>query len=497
MKKVIIVGGGIAGLTAGIYLRQAGFETEIYEKNVIAGGQCTGWDREGYHIDNCIHWLTGTKEGSDLNTLWKTIGALDETVELIKLNEFYSADLNGDKITLWSDLEKTRKEMLKLSPEDEREINKFIDYTKLCESMKVPVAKPFDMMNPIEFIKLGMSMSGMAKVLKEYGGIDIEELANRFKHPLIRNALKAYMAKGYQAYALLVSYATVTSGNGDIPSGGSLAMAMRIIKKYEELGGKLFTNKAVEKVVIDGKRATGVQLRDNTFISGDYVICACDTNYTFSQLIDYKYMPIDLQAAYRERCKYPVISGFQMAFALDGVFQEIAGTNFFDCESFMVAYEEIEYMSIRNYDYEASFAPKGKSVIQSNISQSEKSYEYWENLYKNNKEKYRQEKMIIEERVLERIIKKYPFLEGKIHVLDSWTPITYNRYCNSFHGSYMGFIITKNAKDQRTKGEIKGLSNVMLASQWLMGPGGLPVAAAMGKFSAQRIMKREKKNIYV
>ena len=54
MKKVVIIGGGIAGMTAGILLQNAGFATEIYEKNAVPGGQCTGWKREGYFIDNCI-----------------------------------------------------------------------------------------------------------------------------------------------------------------------------------------------------------------------------------------------------------------------------------------------------------------------------------------------------------------------------------------------------------------------------------------------------------
>ena len=40
---------------AGILLQKAGFETEIYEKNSVPGGQCTGWKREGYTIDNCVH----------------------------------------------------------------------------------------------------------------------------------------------------------------------------------------------------------------------------------------------------------------------------------------------------------------------------------------------------------------------------------------------------------------------------------------------------------
>lgn len=49
-KKIIIIGGGLAGLTAGIYGAKANYDVEIYEKNNIVGGECTGWDRKGYHI---------------------------------------------------------------------------------------------------------------------------------------------------------------------------------------------------------------------------------------------------------------------------------------------------------------------------------------------------------------------------------------------------------------------------------------------------------------
>jgi len=45
MKKVIIIGGGISGLSAGIYAQKAGFQSIIYEKHHISGGECTEWDR--------------------------------------------------------------------------------------------------------------------------------------------------------------------------------------------------------------------------------------------------------------------------------------------------------------------------------------------------------------------------------------------------------------------------------------------------------------------
>jgi thioredoxin reductase len=43
-EKVIIIGGGVAGLSAGIYAAMNGFDTEILEMHMVAGGQCTAWE---------------------------------------------------------------------------------------------------------------------------------------------------------------------------------------------------------------------------------------------------------------------------------------------------------------------------------------------------------------------------------------------------------------------------------------------------------------------
>lgn len=489
MKKVVIIGGGIAGMTAGVYLQKAGFQTEIYEKNALPGGQCTAWKREGYVIDNCIHWLTGTRPGSDLHKLWKEIGALGEQVGVYEKEMFFSSKLDGQVLTFWRDKERTRKEMLKLSPEDEQEINKLMDYVSMAESMTVPADKPFDAMNPLDFIKMGMSMKEMGMVMKEYGNMDIKELAMRFRHPLIQRAITDYMPKGYQAYAFVVSYATVTGGNGDIPKGGSLAMALRIADKYKEYGGKLYTNASVKTIILNGKKAEGILLESGESINADYVICACDTDFTFRKLLPEKYMPKGLRKQYAEREKYPVSSGFQIAYAVDGIFAELTGTRVFSCEKMQVGEQTVQSMSVQSYDYEPDFAPEGKMVLQTNFSQTEEDYAYWCLLYEN-KEEYNKKKNEIAGYAMQRLIKEYPDLEGKIRVLDVWTPVTYTRYCNAYKGAYMSFVTTKQAKNITVPGKVKGIDNVMLASQWLMGPGGLPTAAVMGKFAAWRIRKK-------
>lgn len=48
MKKIIIVGAGVAGLSAGIHAIQSGFDVTIMEMHNISGGNCTSWSRKGY-----------------------------------------------------------------------------------------------------------------------------------------------------------------------------------------------------------------------------------------------------------------------------------------------------------------------------------------------------------------------------------------------------------------------------------------------------------------
>lgn len=496
MKKVIIVGAGVAGLTCGIYLQKQGFETTIYEKNAVAGGELTGWKRNGYTIDNCIHWLTGTLKGTSAYKLWVDVGALGKNVECYENPIFTQVKSSKGTISLYRDLEKTRKELTDFSPEDKEEIDKFIDVVKMCGAADTFPNKPIQYMTPCDIIKIIKSSAPLAKVMNAYKDENVNEFAERFKSKEIRELIQGVMVGEYQTSSLIFSYATIVFGNGDIPMGGSIKMAERMKNRFESLGGKILLSSPVKKILVDGCYASGIQLEDDTKAYADYVVPANDANFTFTKLLDKKYLPKALEKSFEQREKYPVISAFQTAFAVDGVYSELRPSIIFE-SNIKVGTSITNHLTTKGYDYQPDFAPKGKSVLTSNVLQTEKDFEYWKNLYQNDKDQYNSEKIKTAKTIMSEIEKCHPYLLGHLTLLDVWTPATYERYCNAYHGAYMSFVVTKGCKTSMVSNKIKGLKNVFLATQWLLSPGGLPTAALEGKFAAQYILKSEKLDINI
>ena len=493
-KKIIIIGGGIAGVSAGVYACLSGYEVDIYEKNSIIGGECTGWNRKGLHIDNCIHWLTGTRKDTELYEVWCKVGALSEDTEYVNGDAFYSSVSNGVKVTLWSDLERTKTELLTISPEDRDEIEKFIRYVEYSKQCLFPANKPMDLWTIKDYIKIGMAMKDFGPISKEFRKVSLEEYAGRFKHPAIQKLMCDYLPNEYCAYSFFVSYATGVDGNGNIPMGASLQMSLRMANRCKELGGNIHVDQIVKSINVEKGKVVGITLGDNTRVKADYVISAVDTHTLFNKLIDNRYLPKSLKRAYESPEKYPTISGFQVAFGIpfDGRKQD--ETVFIDIEPLKAGNTFIDRMYVKIYGYDEIYIKDGKCVMQTCLTQSDADYEYWKSLPKRD---YEENKKNLVAEIMKRICNQFPAYEDNIEYLDAWTPLTYERYCNAYHGSYMSFITTPQGKQIQLNGRIKGIKNLYLAGQWVNSPGGLPVAVSSGKFAVQRILKSEKRDISI
>lgn len=425
--------------------------------------------------------------------LWKEVGALSDDIEYAKVDAFYTSLHDGKSVTLWNDLKRTEKELIEASPEDEAEIKNFIQYVEYSKQCLFPADKPMEMWGIKDYIAMGKDMADMPKVMKEYSKISVGEYAKRFKSPLLRKMICDYLPKEYCAYSLMISYATMADGNGNIPMGASLQMSLRMETKFKELGGKIYYNSGVDHIILGKNRADGIMLEDGTVVNAGYVIPAVDSSLLFNRFIPAKYMPKEFKRAYDNPKDYPSISGFQIAYAVSEDYNR-GETVFIDIEPLKVGNRSFDRMYVKAYGYDPIFVKDGKQVIQTAISQTDEDYEYWKGL---SKEQYREEKEKLTAAISERIAKNFPELEGDLEVLDCWTPLTYERYCNAHHGSYMSFVSTPTGKQIRSKGRIKGIKNLYMAGQWTGSTGGLPVAAASGKFAIQRLLKDKGRDINI
>ena len=491
MHKIVIIGGGIAGITAGIFAQKNGFDSIILEKHHTVGGECTGWDRQGYHIDGCIHWLIGTKEGTPINRLWKNVGALDG-VDIIDPESFMAVEYEGTTVHFYRDLERLKSSWIEISPEDEDTIAEFCRDIKTLQSFEMPVGKPADMMNIFEKARLMLSMKDAGMIMQKYGKRSLVEYANTFKHTALREALALFSPEGFSASSIFFALAGFTKGQAGIPAGGSRAMALRMAERYLSLGGTIETSSEVVEVDIRDKAVRSVTCKNRKTYKGDYFIAACDANVLYRGLLKGQYTDQAFEIRYNNPIDYPLASNIYVGVGYEGTMEGIPRTLKFQVNSFQINDVPIKHLQMTHYGYEPGFAPKGHTTITFAINQFQQDLDFWEELDKDRRA-YKEEKTRIGTEVIRAMETRFPYMQGKLTLLDVATPRTYERYCNAYRGAFMAFWPTLRGKELNHTGRIKGLNNMVLSGQWLMPPGGLPVALITGKDSIMRLCRKLKR----
>ena len=493
-KSVIIIGGGVSGISAAIYLRRNGYDVTVLEKNATAGGACIGWERRGCYIDGCIHWLVGTKCGTKTRMLWEDVGALTPDSEIYNCDDFYTLDFgDGKKFTVWSDINKLRKELIEFAPEDKRQIAKFCKLIERFQKIDAPTDKPVDLMNIADLLKIGVTMATDYYYVKKYSSLSCADYASRFKNPYIRRWLGEHMSSNYNFMSFLYMLAHVTAGDGGIPVGGSLAMVNRMEETLIGMGGKIRYGVEVAKIDVEDRRAVGVTLKNGEVLRSDWTVSAAPTVHTLKELLGDKYPLKKIDMRLSDRKTYPIYT------YTTAVFKVNADTTAYPLSHKVYTEEPIrldrDNMAVvfRNYAYDRTLKGAERScIVQATVSGDDDTYFWWKNV-KNNGQ-YKQKKAELANQMLEIYLKKYPELEGKVEIIDFVTPLTYQRYLNGRHGSFQAFVQTARAKRLMQKGEIKGLSGFVLSGQWILISGGLPTAVITGKFAAQRICRHDKRS---
>lgn len=493
MAKVLIIGGGVAGLAAGIYAQKAGLESTIYERHNIPGGLLSWWNRKGYLLDNCVHWLTGTNPQTDIYKVWEEVGVLGKDVRVIQPESFMQVELDGETLNVWHDLNRLRDDLLRISPKDKKNIEEFIGLLRIYKNVGLVAHKPMEQLSVWEYAKLIWSMRKVGKVHRIYSKMSIGEYAERFHSPIIRKMLNVYFPKFYNVSSLFYVYAAFCNDNADLPQGGSKGMMERMVRRYESSGGKICTGWEAEQINIQEGHAYSVSFSNGETVEADYIISACDMFHTMAHLLPIEYTDSYMQEHFIDLPKkYPTYSSVNLYFAVDHVTKEVPCALALDIDGLSINNRPVRIGFLKHFNYETTFSPEGKSILQVLLMQYEEDYDYWEQLRREDYQAYKAEKNIVATIVQKALEKRFAELQGHISLLDVATPVTNTRYCNVYKGAFMSFALTPQNEKIAHKGRVRGVGNLYLAGQWLQAPGGLPNAVVTGKFAIQRLLKDHK-----
>lgn len=497
-KSIIIIGGGIAGLSAGCYGQMNGYRTQIFELHDKPGGVCTAWKRKGYTIDGCIHWLVGTNPANNFYHIWKELGALPGQA-IVNHDYFLRVEGKGGKVfNVYSDLDRLEQHMKELAPEDKDVIEEFIGAARKCARISLPIDKAPELYSPIDGLKLMFQMLPFLGFMKKWSKTSTLDFARRFTNPFLREAFSAGFAGDIEdmpIFFMMMTLAWLNQKAAGYPVGGSLKFSRAIERRYLDLGGKISYKSPVAKVLVKNDRAVGVRLADGTEHRGDIVISAADGHATIFDMLGGKYIDDKIRGYYAQPhlCPPLVYVGLGVGRTFDDVPSSVAGTGFLLDKPITITGKKHQRMGVQIYNFDPTLAPEGKSVLK---TQFNTDYDYWKKLSRE-PERYKAEKEQIADQVVAALDQRFPGLAAKVEMRDVATPLTWERYTGSWRGSYEGWMPTTKSNMAFFTGHMSktlpGLDNFYMIGQWVEPGGGVPTAAMSGRNVSQIICKKDKK----
>jgi phytoene dehydrogenase-like protein len=317
-------------------------------------------------------------------------------------------------------------------------------------------------------------------LIRSFSKISPDAYIRRFSHEGIRNLIRSCTYDESGVTPLFFTMGILARSDGGFPEGGSLPFVRRIVETFTSPGGEILYGTRADRVIVENGKAVGVVAGDKR-LTADAVIITSDT-----MAVD-KLFDVSPKSAWLDKMRAatkPTMNTF-VSLGLDTDLRKYPKTVIFRLEKpIVLATQTYKYISCNNYSRDPVYSPEGKTAMT--IMLTGDTYDFWKKAKAENR--YEEEKRKLAETVIEALIAHIPEVNGRVDVCDIATPLTYERYCGNWKGSWMTEM-TPDMKMTEYPAVIKGLSGVYFAGHRMMPPGGLPAALISGRKAVQHLCR--------
>lgn len=295
--RIVVVGAGIGGLTAGALLARRGYNVLVLDQALVPGGCASTFKRKGFTFDVGATQVAGLEKGGIHYRIFQELGV--EIPSAIPCDPACAVYLPGETeaINVWRDPLKWQAERQRQFPGSEpfwQLLSKLFEASWQFQS-RDPILPPRNVwdfwqlgkaVRPSTMITLPFTFLTVGDVLKGYGLADDLRLRT-----FLDLQLKLYSQVDAEETALL--YAATALGVSTEPQGlfhlhGSMqVLSDRLVEALQKYGGKLLMRHQVEQIQVSDKKVTGVVVRNQktkeTWTeTADYVVA----NVTVQNLVE-------------------------------------------------------------------------------------------------------------------------------------------------------------------------------------------------------------------
>ena len=436
---VIVIGGGLAGLTAGSLLAKRNLKVAVFDKSYNPGGSCGIFKRKNTIFDQGSAMLYGFGE-KGFNAHRFVFNVLEEPIDIIQHDLLYVVNFKGHRIPFHANVKQFTEELAKVFPKQRENIKRFYDdmlvmyehvmvetpsYRSADETKAIDGLKGL-IKHPISYIRFLSYLNMSAKQLLERYFDDPEIF--KFFDKLTSTYCYATVE---EAPAVLASVMFVDNhvGGSYYPAGSTLFLPGKLEKVIEENGGEMILSTVVNEILFKEGKAIGVKCDNGLIYTAKYVIYSGTVWNLYDKLISSKVS----SRKRREWAKAQVMTYPSVMIYLT-VDKEVIPEDTAPLE-----------MLVGNPDYldESEVTAYILSIDDKNLCDEDEhtvmaigpSFEKWDFL---SEKEYQVKKAKEKERLIQVLERRFPNYSKHIRTIEVATPRTIEHYTMKNHGSVAG-----------------------------------------------------------
>lgn len=497
-RRVVVIGAGLAGLSAAAHLAKEGHRPLVLEHHAVPGGFAHEFTRRGFRFEVALHALDGAGPGGWLYGILNRLGVL-ERLEMRRLDPLYRVRLPDFEVTAHADVNDYRRELIELFPGEAAGITGFLDAVQRVGRDVSAFARDRAAGNrptPVEMMQNYPDMS--TAFMQSWADF----LASHVTDEQLKTALSTLwgyfglppsrMSAGLFAAAL----ASYHLNGGYYPVGGSMALSRALEDVIVEGGGTVLYRNTVTGMDVEAGRVVAVTTHRGDRYEADVFISTASPRDTigFGGADHFGSEYVDQMAS-----DAPALSNLVVYLGVEG---DLAAEGWPHHEYFVEHDYDLErgYEAVVNGDFDNAgmvitnytrsdpgCAPEGHSVL---VLMTLAPWDYadvWGTNgdltdYSKNSA-YVEVKEAAGNALIRRAEALIPGLTDRIVIKEIATPLTNVRYGRQPHGSIYGREQTVENMFTNRRSPRTPLANLLMAGAWIAG-GGMSTAIGSGRTAA-------------